>query len=57
MKIVGNVRHIESPDDYSDYLADKGLADAYKQREEIERTHSIPKLIRMWVEWHKGQQN
>lgn len=51
------VRYIETPEDYRDYLADRGLYEALKSREEIERTHSIPKLIRMWVDHLKETEN
>lgn len=48
-----NVKPILTPEDYSEYLADKGLYEAYKIRDEVQRTHSIPRLIRMMVDHMK----
>lgn len=43
-----SVRQINNPDDYSEYLADKGLHEAYKIKQQIQSTHSYPKLIDLW---------
>lgn len=50
------VYQVQNADDYSDYLADKGLATAYKQRREMEVTHSFDALARKWLE-HEAAAN
>lgn len=47
-----NVRHINTPEDYSEYRADKGLHDAYKNRVNV---LTIDELVRMWVEHMEAQ--
>jgi len=44
------VKQIETPEDWSEYRADKGLHDAYSRRAEMSKTHSWQALLRKWVE-------
>ena len=48
-----NVKAVENPEDYREYLADKGLYEAYKNRSNIP---TIDQLVRRWVE-HEGRQS
>lgn len=41
MPMQNKVRHIETPEDYRDYLADKGLYEALMARDEIVRTKAV----------------
>ena len=45
-----NVRQINTRDDYADYEPDKLLHQAYKQRAEMERTHSLSALARKVID-------
>lgn len=45
-----SVRHVENAEDLRDYLADKGLHEAYKIRDEIQKSHSIDRLKQMWLD-------
>jgi len=49
------VYQINTPDDYSEYLADKGLAQAYKQRAEMDETHNFQALARKWLEHERAE--
>lgn len=53
---MGNskIHHVRTPEDYKDYRADRMLYEAYKQGEEIRRTHSLKELTRRMKEAGNG---
>lgn len=48
---------ISNLEDYQDYLADKGLHEAYKIRDAVQITHSYDRLLRMWIDHLSEQQS
>lgn len=45
--------HEMTPDDWRDYEADRLMARALFSRKELEKTHSLSKLVEMQIAWDR----